>query len=116
MFPLSLPWTTTSSSTPVFERQRKEERKREGVSWYQFDLVNFWINAKPQSVFGMGALQFYGTENGKKSGWARDYYRARDSKEASDDPFAIHLEDEPGLKKLYHDAEHVGKLSRSCAR
>jgi hypothetical protein len=59
----------------------------------------------------MGALQFYGTENGKKSGWARDYYRARDSKEASDDPFAIHLEDEPGLKKLYHDAEHVGKLS-----
>jgi hypothetical protein len=58
----------------------------------------------------MGALQFYGTENGKKSGWARDYYRARDSKEASDDPFAIHLEDEPGLKKLYHDAEHVGKL------
>jgi hypothetical protein len=74
-------------------------------------LVNFWINAKPQSVFGMGALQFYGTENGKKSGWARDYYRARDSKEASDDPFAIHLEDEPGLKKLYHDAEHVGKLT-----
>jgi hypothetical protein len=59
----------------------------------------------------MGALQFYGTENGKKSGWARDYYRARDTKEASDDPFAIHLEDEPGLKKLYHDAEHVGKLS-----
>jgi hypothetical protein len=75
----------------------------------QFDLVNFWINAKPQSVFGMGNLQFYGSENGKKSGWARDYYRARDSKEASDDPFAIHLQDEPSLKKLYHDAEHVGE-------
>jgi hypothetical protein len=59
----------------------------------------------------MGALQFYGTENGKKSGWARDYYRARDNEEAKDDPFAIHLEDEPGLKKLYHDAEHVGESS-----
>lgn len=92
-------------------RQRMKDRKNK--TWHQFDLVNFWINAKPQSVFGMGALQFYGTENGKKSGWARDYYRARDSKEASDDPFAIHLEDEPGLKKLYHDAEHVGKLQYS---
>ena len=56
----------------------------------------------------MGSLAFYGNENGKKSGWGRDYYRARDSKEASDDPFAIHLEDQPDLKALYHDAEHVG--------
>lgn len=78
----------------------------------QFDLVNFWINSKPESVFGMGKLGFYGKENGTKSGWARDYYRARDSKEASDDPFAIHLEDEPSLKKLYHDAEHVGESAK----
>ena len=61
----------------------------------------------------MGKLGFYGKENGQKSGWARDYYRARDSKEASDDPFAIHLEDEPSLKKLYADAEHVGELAIS---
>jgi len=59
----------------------------------------------------MGSLSFYGAENGAKSGWARDYYRARDTKEAEDDPFAIHLEDEPGLKALYADAEHVGELS-----
>jgi hypothetical protein len=58
----------------------------------------------------MGSLSFYGAENGAKSGWARDYYRARDTKEAEDDPFAIHLEDEPGLKSLYADAEHVGEL------
>lgn len=58
----------------------------------------------------MGSLAFYGSENGKKSGWARDYYRARDSKEAATDPFAIHLEDQPDLKMLYADAEHVGEL------
>ena len=75
----------------------------------QFDLVNFWINAKPQSVFGMGSLAFYGKENGKKSGWARDYYRASGSAEAADDPFAIHLEDQEDLKALYTDAEHVGE-------
>jgi hypothetical protein len=77
----------------------------------QFDLVNFWINSKPKEVFGMGSLAFYGSENGKKSGWAKDYYRARDSKEAENDPFAIHLEDEPSLKKLYADAEHVGEFA-----
>ena len=71
-------------------------------------MVNFWINAKPTSVFGMGSLAFYGAENGKKSGWARDYYRARDSDKAADDPFAIHLEDQEDLKALYADAEHVG--------
>jgi hypothetical protein len=75
----------------------------------QFDLVNFWINAKPKEVFGMGSLAFYGAENGKKSGWARDYYRARDSKEAETDPFAIHLGDQPDLQALYHNAEHVGE-------
>jgi hypothetical protein len=58
----------------------------------------------------MGSLSFYGEENGKKSGWGRDYYRARDTKEAENDPFAIHLGDEPGLKALYHDAEHLGKF------
>jgi hypothetical protein len=61
----------------------------------------------------MGNLQFYGKQNGQKSGWAREYYRARDSTEANDDPFAIHLEDAEDLKKLYHDAEHVGESSPS---
>ena len=60
----------------------------------------------------MGSLAFYGAESGKTSGWARDYYRARDNETAKDDPFAIHLADEPGLKALYHDAEHVGKSAQ----
>lgn len=78
----------------------------------QFDLVNFWINAKPKEVFGMGQLAFYGDKNGKKSGWARDYYRARGSEAASTDPFAIHLEDEPSLKALYADAEELDGYHR----
>ncbi len=57
----------------------------------------------------MGSLAFYGAEQGGKSGWARDYYRARDNDAAKDDPFAIHLADEPSLKALYHDTEHIGE-------
>ena len=56
----------------------------------------------------MGSLAFYGEANGKKSGWAKDYSRAKDSEAAASDPFAIHLEDEPSLKKLYINAEHIG--------
>lgn len=67
----------------------------------------------------MGSLAFYGSESGAKSGWARDYYRSRDNENAANDPFAIHLEDEPNLKALYHDAEHVGEflsLAKSALR
>ncbi len=53
---------------------------------------------------GFGQLAFYG-EAGKENGWARDYERARGSANAADDPFAIHLEADPMLKKLYADAE-----------
>jgi hypothetical protein len=64
----------------------------------------------------MGSLAFYGDKNGKKSGWARDYYRARDNDAAKDDPFAIHLEDDEGLKKLYAEAEHVGESEVTLRR
>lgn len=60
----------------------------------------------------MGQLGFYGKENGQKSGWGRTYDRARGAEEASDDPFAIHLEDEPSLKALYADTEHVDNYHR----
>ncbi|WVO15880.1 hypothetical protein L204_103545 [Cryptococcus depauperatus] len=69
----------------------------------QFDLVNFWIQFTPASKFGLGLFAVYGAENGKKSGWTRSYDRASGAKEAEDDPFTAHLEDEKGLKGLYHD-------------
>ncbi|ORY27875.1 putative oxidoreductase [Naematelia encephala] len=106
----------TVHGADYFRRWHRYKDKSGGLmvhkSSHHFDLVNFWINAKPKEVFGMGSLAFYGAENGAKSGWARDYYRARDSEAASDDPFAIHLEDEPGLKALYADAEHVDNYHR----
>ncbi|KAG9223313.1 hypothetical protein CCMSSC00406_0010304 [Pleurotus cornucopiae] len=55
----------------------------------------------------MGGLTFYGDKAGKASGWARDYERARGSEAAKSDPFAINLEADPTLKKIYADAESV---------
>lgn len=74
-------------------------------SGHHFDLVNWWLNAQPVTVGAMGRLAFYGEENGRRHGWARDYERARGSQEAKNDPFALDLEADETLKSIYADAE-----------
>ncbi|KAF8881373.1 NAD(P)-binding protein [Infundibulicybe gibba] len=68
---------------PVHELVKRTiaEGKIGQVSWSPFDLVNWWIDAVPETVAGFGRLAFY------------------------DDPFSIHLESDPTLKGLYADAE-----------
>ncbi|BEI89701.1 uncharacterized protein CcaverHIS019_0210630 [Cutaneotrichosporon cavernicola] len=99
----------TVHGADYFRRWHRYKERSGGLmvhkSSHHFDLVNFWINAKPKSVFGMGRLAFYGSQAGAKSGWARSYNRARGAPEAATDPFAIDLEAEPSLKSLYADAE-----------
>ena len=72
---------------------------------HHFDLVNFWLNTEPETVFGFGSLQFYGRAAAEKRGVEKFYYRCHGSQEAKDDPFAIDLESNPTLKALYLDAE-----------
>jgi predicted dehydrogenase len=72
---------------------------------HHFDLVNWWLGARPRVVYGQGGLTFYGPEAGRRHGYARDYERAHGSAQARDDPFAIHLADNPTLRALYLDAE-----------
>ena len=74
-------------------------------SGHHFDLVNWWLDAQPETVAAMGRLAFYGAENGTRHGWARDYERARGAPEAKGDPFAIDLEGDETLKSIYADAE-----------
>ncbi len=73
---------------------------------HHFDLVNWWLGAAPVQVAAQGRLAFYGPENGRRNGYARDYARAHGSPEADGDPFALHLADSPRLRELYLDAEH----------
>lgn len=79
---------------------------------HHFDLVNWWIAAEPETVAGFGKLAFYGKEAGTEHGWAKNYERARGSEAAKRDPFAINLESDALLKKLYADAEAVDGYHR----
>jgi predicted dehydrogenase len=92
-----------------FRRWHREKDKSGGLmvhkAGHHFDLVNWWLGARPERVFGLGRLGFYGRENGERTGYRRAYDRAHGSPAAADDPFALHLEDNEGLRALYLDAE-----------
>ncbi|HEY3867801.1 MAG TPA: Gfo/Idh/MocA family oxidoreductase [Actinocrinis sp.] len=92
-----------------FRRWHRERDNSGGLmvhkAGHHFDLVNWWLGARPEQVFGVGRLAFYGRENGERTGYRREYERAHGSALAADDPFALHLEDNEGLRALYLDAE-----------
>ncbi|WP_326794191.1 Gfo/Idh/MocA family oxidoreductase [Streptomyces sp. NBC_01808] len=98
-----------------FRRWHREKDQSGGLmvhkSSHHFDLVNWWLGARPQQVFGHGRLGFYGREAGEKSGYRRDYERAHGAAAAQDDPFALPLAENDALRSLYLEAEtHDGYL------
>ncbi|HBR95684.1 MAG TPA: gfo/Idh/MocA family oxidoreductase [Opitutae bacterium] len=74
---------------------------------HHFDLINWWIDAIPETVFAMGALAFYGKDNAVARGQeALTRYDRYTGVEASEgDPFRMNLEGDPTLKGLYLEAE-----------
>jgi predicted dehydrogenase len=72
---------------------------------HHFDLVNWWLGARPVSVFAQTRLFFYGPEAGAAHGYDRGYARAHGDPSARDDPFALDLTDNARLRELYLDAE-----------
>lgn len=93
-----------------FRRWHRDKTQSGGLlvhkAGHHFDLVNWWIGARPVEVFAWGDLFFYGDANGRRHGLAADYERGHGSPGAQDDPFALHMSDSPDLTSLYLDAEH----------
>jgi predicted dehydrogenase len=91
-----------------FRRWHREKANSGGLmvhkASHHFDLVNWWLGARPAEVFGMGRLFLYGAQ-GARHGYDRGYLRAHGDPAAVDDPFALHLADRPRLRELYLDAE-----------
>lgn len=98
-----------------FRRWHRDKESSGGLlvhkSGHHFDLVNWWLAARPSSVYAEGKLFFYGA-NGKRHGYARGYDRAHGADDARDDPFALHLADHPRLRELYLDAEEADGYQR----
>jgi predicted dehydrogenase len=100
----------TQHGADYFRRWHRDKRNSGGLlvhkSTHHFDLVNFWLQSRPETVVAMGDLRFYGRENAERRGETKFYSRALGSDVAKDDPFALHLDQNPQLKAMYLDAEH----------
>jgi len=92
-----------------FRRWHREKARSGGLmvhkASHHFDLVNWWLGRAPQEVFGYGRLGFYGAAAGRRHGLRREYARAHGSAAAADDPFALDLAGNEGLRELYLQAE-----------
>lgn len=99
----------TQHGADYFRRWHRDKRNSGGLlvhkSTHHFDLVNFWLDTTPDTVYASGGLRFYGKENAEARGETNFYQRAYGNESAKEDPFAIHLEDNEHLKSMYLDAE-----------
>lgn len=94
-----------------FRRWHSEKANSGGLlvhkATHHFDLVNWWIDSIPESVFAQGDLAFYGKANATARGdgkWT-GYSRYTGSPAAKDDPFRLDLSEHARFKALYLDAE-----------
>ncbi len=106
----------TEHGADYFRRWHRDKRNSGGLlvhkSTHHFDLVNFWIDSQPDTVFAFGDLLFYGRENAEQRGQTDFYNRATGNANAEHDPFALHLDRNPNLKAMYLDAEHEDGYQR----
>lgn len=106
----------TQHGADYFRRWHRNKNNSGGLlvhkSTHHFDLVNFWLDTTPDTVYAAGGLRFYGRENAENRGETKFYQRAHGSEYAKNDPFAIDLEANEHLKAMYLDAEHEDGYQR----
>lgn len=100
----------TTHGADYFRRWHRDKRNSGGLmvhkATHHFDLVNWWLDSTPETVFAMGDLSFYGRANAEARGVTSFYDRGTGLPEEKKCPFALDLNSTENLKGLYGDAEH----------
>lgn len=101
---------STAHGSDFMHRWHRNKENSGGLqmhkSIHHFDLVHFWLNTEPELVYCVGDLRFYGKENAEKRGVKYTGDRSLNDPNAKNDPFAVRIDENARLKKLYLDAEH----------
>jgi predicted dehydrogenase len=99
----------TSHGADYFRRWHRDRYNSGGLlvhkSTHHFDLINYWLQSQPETVFALGDLRFYGKSNAEKRGVTKFYSRASGDANSKGDPFALDMATNPQLKAMYLDAE-----------
>lgn len=94
-----------------FRRWHSEKAASGGLlihkATHHFDLVNWWLDAVPETVVAMGKLMFYGSDNAVARGQEglTRYQRYTGEKAAANDPFRLDLNSNDRFRALYLNAE-----------
>jgi predicted dehydrogenase len=94
-----------------FRRWHSDKQNSGGLlvhkATHHFDLVNWWTDSIPSSIYATGDLMFYGADNAISRGEVglTRYPRYTGVEDAKNDPFRIDLAANERFKALYLDAE-----------
>ena len=108
----------TSHGADYFRRWHRNKRNSGGLmvhkATHHFDLVNWWLDSEPVTVYAQGDLKFYGKENAEKRGVTQFYQRSLGSEIAKNDPFGFRLDKDytEFLQRLYFDSEKYDGYQR----
>lgn len=101
----------TSHGADYFRRWHRDMDNSGGLmvhkASHHFDLINWLLDSRPETVFGFGDLRFYGRANAEARGDFHPYVSATGDPAAAGDPYALQLTGRN--KEMYHDtAAHDG--------
>lgn len=103
----------TVHGADYFRRWHREKENSGGLlvhkSTHHFDLVNWWLDDVPETVFALGGLRFYGQENAERRGLGSRPELGRDQ---AGDSFALDLTADPKLSAMFLEGEKLDGYQR----
>ena len=96
---------STCHGADYFRRWHRDKLNSGGLlvhkSTHHFDLVNWWLDSEPETVFAMGALRFYGKANAEARNEEYSYFRTYNVEAAAKDPFRYIGPQDPHWKDVF---------------
>jgi predicted dehydrogenase len=106
----------TIHGADYFRRWHRDKASSGGLlvhkASHHFDLVNWWLNARAESVYAQSELRFYGQENAAARGVSDRPARGQGAPGLGSDPFILDISADERLTRLYLDAEHEDSYVR----
>lgn len=82
---------------------------------HHFDLINWWLDDRPEEVFCHGSLKYYTPATAERMGLSDHAERCRECPVKDACPFSMDLAENEWLKKMYLDPErHDGYYRDKC--
>ena len=100
----------TTHGADYFRRWHSHKEFSQGLiihkASHHFDLVNWWLGAMPETVWGVAKREFYTPAMAQRFGLKSHHERCHTCPEQAQCGFFLDLAASPDLKELYLDQEH----------